>query len=298
MVSKQGENLVDQGSATFYPKNFIDSEKDIAFVLDFKNTPKDLIKQVSISNGKNSVYIPFRYFNADFKYFNPPGTNKYIEGILKTDEKQEYKFRIVLPWRALTWIINDDQGTKIVNNLILKGQRQRSKIRDIKLHNSNQFSALLVNSPLLLEANLKTGTAQALYISTQDNYDLKQAEYINESQNHKKWKDELEKKRNEINPLESQIEISENKLKTLSLELEESFKILKQTSNQNSSANFNKETIEKKIDEAKKFIDINMTDLNKLAPEKKVVIDEYKDALITLNKDKEATTSNKIRSME
>jgi len=166
------------------------------------------------------------------------------------------------------------------------------------LHNSNQFSALLVNSPLLLEANLKTGTAQALYISTQDNYDLKQAEYINESQNHKKWKDELEKKRNEINPLESQIEISENKLKTLSLELEESFKILKQTSNQNSSANFNKETIEKKIDEAKKFIDINMTDLNKLAPEKKVVIDEYKDALITLNKDKEATTSNKIRSME
>jgi len=304
MITGKDNITLDYKEARFYPKNFITdktiiNEYDrIGFVLDFRNKispQKEIFFQVDKQPFK--FYIPFRYFENDFIYKNPktPFTNKFIEGTLKDDLGQKFILKIVLPYAATTWYINDKEGTTIATELSEKGRQQRRAIKVIKDDLNPLFSKLEINTSLFV-ASSDMNTLQSMI-------DFKKKEIESKKGELKTNQLETDNLNSKINPLSEELDrlkkeksSLEEKYKFISNEISEFEKIQNENEsllkNQKKARDdlgnivvFTKDTINKKLEELKAIV-----------PEKSIDVDSMNQAINNLNENDYIGNLNKLRS--
>ncbi len=121
LIGTTEKNFNKEGKGTFFPAQIADPitiPEKLGLAFDMKKQPPSVnLKKVMFRYEKTNIwYIPFSYMSSQFKYVNPIGF-KYIQGKVTNDKKETYIVRVHLPWKAVGWFINDDEGKKITQML-------------------------------------------------------------------------------------------------------------------------------------------------------------------------------------
>jgi len=192
LIAEGSGNYVNQGGAKIYAKNIINPTVDadkLGFVFDFNSAPGELLKRVGTQISGNKYYVPYRYFNGDFKYSNPNQENKNIEGWFSDDNKKSYRMKVDFPFKSTGWFITDDEAQKIMNAVNSYSVREKGIIKSTKNEINSESSTYFQKKPLL-DAAVKNKDSLAAELKRQE--------------------DELNSLKTKIDGLKSQIDSQKN----------------------------------------------------------------------------------------
>ena len=116
----------------------------------FTEGPNSDLKKILVQDNKQ-WYLPYRFISGAPTYTNPNG-NKFIKFSVTNDAKQNFSFKIVLPWKLLGWYISDDEGIKIINSINNKRSIHQSIVSSAKVSANVAASTYMTNKPLLVAA--------------------------------------------------------------------------------------------------------------------------------------------------
>ena len=141
-----------KGKGRFYPAKLetpTTAEERLGWVYDMTTmAPTGSLAKIMVRiQQSNLYYIPFRWINSDVTYTNPSGY-KYFEFWVMNDARESFHVRVLLPWKATGWIINDDQGKKIATLLSTKKSQSRAIVDSKKTNANTAANSYLTNKPL------------------------------------------------------------------------------------------------------------------------------------------------------
>jgi hypothetical protein len=137
----------------------VTAEEKLGWTFDMTaQAPSDPLTKIMVKIGTtNNYYIPFRWLSSDFSYTNPSGY-KYLEGWVTNDSKEVFHLRVLLPYKTISWYINDDEGKKIAGLLNTK-RNEHKNIVDAKKSGANTAANAYISNKPLFDASSGSATA-------------------------------------------------------------------------------------------------------------------------------------------
>jgi hypothetical protein len=159
LVSVSGKTLSVEGKGKFVATRlerpvFLGEKLGWAFYME--GALGETLQKVMIKE-YDQWYIPFRWISSNVKYVNPNGY-KYIEFTVTNDNKENYNFRVNLPYKTFGWIISDEEGTKIANLLNSLRDQHQAIVNTAKSKATTASSLYMTNKPLLAAAHSESGS--------------------------------------------------------------------------------------------------------------------------------------------
>lgn len=118
------------------------------------NYPVDKFARWATKLGNNNYAIPFRFFNPGTgSYTNPFLGRKWISFQLTNDFNESLELRVVLPYKIIGWIINDDEATKVKNWVANLARVNKALVKNEKILAVKSGNTLVDQKNLLAAAS-------------------------------------------------------------------------------------------------------------------------------------------------
>lgn len=149
--------LVNQGAGTFFAQKLFTpttATERLGWVFEMKNGPMAQLQKMMVHEGGASKnwYFPFRWLDNKCTYTNPIGF-KYLECWITNDAKENFRFKVNLPWKLLGWYIDDDEGNKIKERLNQLSELAHKEILQEKKLLVTDAQAIIANKQFLTAAS-------------------------------------------------------------------------------------------------------------------------------------------------
>jgi len=261
---------------------------------NFGTSSENLLKKIG-KRWNEWLTIPYRYINNNVNYYtNDSNWNKRITIGLKNDDNQTFALILELPYATVGNYLSDDDGKTLQDNVNKDRAYHQNNIKTAKTDiitqngiykpNKEFYNAALSDEATLLKEKdkkevEKKNNIQIIFEATRD------ADALDDQI--KKDKEELRQKQDEKNTLEQSYQ---NKDKE-SVSITNSIKVL-----DDNSANTNdlKTKLEAAIKKALADVDTQAGVLKTEAPQRTLVVDDTKSAVLGLDSNKVTANLEKI----
>ena len=290
-ISKGKDALKTEAEGTFLPKRLelpvVESEKT-GWCWKLKAAPKTTLAEVMVCEGLNCC-IPFRYLASKCTYVNPTGY-KYLEMTLTNDQGTNFNLKVNLPWKAIGWYINDEEGNKIAN---LINSKRTENVNSVKASKDGAVSACTQYNAnkSLEEATSKKGAdlvaekkkLEEKNAGLKNNIETTQASLLTEQKTLDGLNKQLKELLGQLSDKDATLTSSNDQIKSISEKL-------KELEGQNTSNADTKAKLKKEVDDSLANFGKKEVILKKEASQRVKEIDAAKVAV--LSKDENMVVSN------
>jgi flagellar biosynthesis chaperone FliJ len=291
LVSVSGKTLSVEGQGKFVATRlerpvFLGEKLGWAFYMT--GTIGETLQKVMIKE-YDQWYIPFRWISSNVKYVNPNGY-KYIEFTVTNDNKENYNFRVNLPYKTFGWIISDEEGTKIANLLNTLRDQHQAIVNTAKSKATTASSLYMTNKPLLAASQSESGSLAKAIADAKARIEVVENLLLTSDSTRVTADTKLYKLNNQRLTLESVLSDKIQKGTSMNSEhsaIEENLQSLSGNANEQADA---RARLEGTVATARSDLEMQLDILRKAAPERKTEINNANKSIIDL--DGKAFSSN------
>ncbi len=292
--SDNGKTWTGREAVRFAAKQVVEapSDKNLGIYFTFTRAPSEGLRSIMYQGADaNTFYLPYRLVSGKFSWTNPFWDNKSIEGSVTSDAKNNYVFRLNLPYKTLGWFISNDQMAKLCDSINSQRVTHQAAVSKGKSDSTGAAGLYKSKKLTLKDATTKSNDVNAIKASIEQKRTGLAASITTQSATVKTFKDKVSDLEAQLATKRDSYGTELNKLNSMGSQDQEFATMLNDLSTNSKNADALRKSLEDDAGKQAQNLKDAVASLSKEVTEKKPTLDTATNALLDTNDDASLNTA-------